>query len=317
MRMKQYIIIACALFGPLSAISASEISFSGDWENGLVGHGNWKALQVVASNRFQRVTDPVRQGRYAARVEVRPGDDPINSSGERSEVLVMSDRRGKPINETESSGTQYYAFGVRLDSKWQSPTPDKNGRWATIFQLHGPDALKASPSFAVSVLDHFNIVLHSGDLDSRTNSLQWKSYAFSDGSLNPGKWVDLVIRIKFAKDFTGSVAVWRRNEGQSSFRQVASLENVPTLQYRSSLGNVGDHYWKHGLYCSKQTTITNVLWLDGLTRGDSFDDVVRAGFGAPNKSKTQQTPGGDSLKAASQECRSSKENKSVAIMHTL
>jgi hypothetical protein len=42
---------------------------------------------------------------------------------------------------------------------------------------------------------------------------------------------------------------------------------------------VGPHYWKHGLYRSKQAAITNVLWLDGLTRGDSFEAVVRGAFG--------------------------------------
>ena len=105
--------------------------------------------------------------------------------------------------------------------------------------------------------------------------------------LNPGKWVDLVIKIKFAKDFTGAVAVWRRDEGQANFKQVVSLENVPTLQYRSSQGPVCMHYWKHGLYRSKQISITNVLWLAGLTRGDSLADVVRASFGAIGKTPSQ------------------------------
>ncbi len=204
----------------------------------------------------------------------------------------MTDANGAPICETEASGTRYYAFSVRLDPGWQTPIPDKTGKWAVVFQLHGPDALKTAPSFAVSVLDRFSIAIHSGDLDSRTNSLQWKSYEFSDSALTPGKWVDLVIRIKFAKDFTGAVTVWRRNEGQSDFAEVVSIANIPTLQYRSGMGDVGGHYWKHGLYRSKQTTITNVLWLDGLTRGDSFDDVAHAAFGdrQPTGAKDDEVP---------------------------
>ena len=274
-------VFVCALFGAVSAASADGITFSGGWENGLLlGQGNWKSAQVVAGDRLQLVTDPVRQGRYSLRVEVRPGDDPIHSSGERAEVLVMTDANGSPINESEASGTQYFAFSVRLDAGWQPPVPEKNGNWAVVFQLHGPDELKTGPSFAVSVLDHFNIAIHAGDLDSPAKSLQWKSYEFSDSGLTPGKWVDLVLRIKFAKDFTGSVTVWRRNEGQGGFAQVLLLEDIPTLQYRSSLGPVGAHYWKHGLYRSKQATITNVLWLDGLTRGESFDEVVGAAFSA-------------------------------------
>ena len=271
-------VFACALFISVSAASAHGNSFSGSWENGLLGRGNWKAVQAVAGDRLQLATDPVRQGHNSLRVEVRPGDDPIHSSGERAEVLVMTDANGSPINESEASGTQYFAFSVRLDASWQPPVPEKNGNWAVVFQLHGPDELKTGPSFAVSVLDHFNIAIHAGDLDFTEKSLQWKSYEFSDSGLTPGKWVDLVVRIKFAKDFTGAVAVWRRNEGHSSFTQVISLENIPTLQYRSSVGPVGTHFWKHGLYRSKQATITNVLWLDGLTRGESFDEVVGAAF---------------------------------------
>jgi lysophospholipase L1-like esterase len=264
----------------LSDDSGTGVTFSGDWEDGLTGEGNWLLTQIVASDRFQRVTEPVRQGQYAVRIEVRPGDDPIDSSGERAEVSIMTDRNGNAIHESESSGTQYYAFSVRLDPDWEIPESGDSGTWAIIFQLHGPNDLNTSPSFAVDIENQLEVSLHSGDLDSDENSLQWQSYPLSDSSLNQGEWIDLVFKVKFATDFTGSVVVWRRNEGEHSFRQVLSLQNVPTLQYKSSEGPVGDHYWKHGLYRNEQSTITNILWLDGLSRGDSFDAVVRAAFDA-------------------------------------
>jgi hypothetical protein len=260
--------------------STAATTFSGDWESGLVGRGNWKYIQAVdTTGRFTRVTSPVRQGNYSARVEVRPGDDPIGSSGNRAEVLVMSDASGNELNESEASGTQYFAFSFRLDTTWQAPAADANGAWAIIFQLHGPDNLGASPSVDVSVLNHLAIGFYSGDLDSAARSVRYRSYALSDSSLNIGHWVDLVLRITFARDFTGSVTAWRRNEGQAGFTQQLQVTNVPTLQYRSSLGGVGAHYWKHGLYCSKQTSITNVLWVDGMTRADSYNEAAHAAFG--------------------------------------
>lgn len=131
----------------------------------------------------------------------------------------------------------------------------------------------------VSVLNHLSIGFYSGDLDSASKSVRYKSYALSDSGLNIGHWVDLVLKITFAKDFTGSVTAWRRNEGQNGFSQELQVNSVPTLQYKSSLGGVGAHYWKHGLYCAKQTSITNVLWLDGMTRGGGYDEVVQAAFG--------------------------------------
>jgi Polysaccharide lyase len=267
------LLLTCAL------PSFAAVTFSGGWENGITAKGNWKYIQSMAADRFQRVASPVRQGSYAARVEVRPGDDPIGSSGERAEVLVMTDAAGNAINESLSSGTQYYGFSVRLDSAWTPPQTGADGNWAIVFQLHGPDVLAASPSVAVSVLKRFSIDCCSGNLDSASQSLRWKSFVLSDSSLNVGHWVDLVLKITFAVDFTGSIVVWRRNEGQTAFSQVLSVNNIPTLQYKSSVGPVAAHYWKHGLYRSKQTTVTNVLWLDGLSRADSFDEVVAAAFG--------------------------------------
>jgi len=192
----------------------------------------------------------------------------------------MTDADDYRIDENESSGTQYYAFSVRLAPDWQPPEPDWDGLWGIVLQLHGPDSYMTSPSFCVQVLDQYYIMLHSGDLDSPEDSLQWEFYPLANTGLNRGYWVDLVVKIKLAQDFTGSVDVWRRNEGQASFTHVLSVDDVPTLQYKSSQGGVGDHYWQHGFYRPEQDTITHVLWLDGLTRGDTFDDVVRAAFPA-------------------------------------
>ncbi len=240
--------------------------------------GKWAGLQVVDVDRVQFVTSPVQYGAYAARIEIRPGDD---FGGERAEAYGMLDANGNRIDENEASGTQYYAFSVRLDPTWQPPEKQTSGckcEWGIIFQLHGPDNLKTSPAFAIEATDTFGIDLHTGDLDSSSNSMKYKNYQFSNGSLNIGHWVSFVVKIKYAKDFTGSVDVWRRDEGQAQFAQVLSIVNVPTLQYRSSQGEVGAHYWKYGYYRSEQTTITNVLFLGGLARGTTFDNVVAAAF---------------------------------------
>ena len=76
----------------------SGISFYTNWEHGINGPANWNSIQIVANDRFQTVTSPFQYGRPAVRVEVRHGDDPINSSGERAEVLIMTDEKGNHIN---------------------------------------------------------------------------------------------------------------------------------------------------------------------------------------------------------------------------
>ena len=241
----------------------------------------------MAADRFQRVTSPIRKGAYSARVEVRPGDDPINSGGERAEVVSMEDKNGNQINESESSGTQYYAMSIYLPSDWTPPLPDTHGLiWGLALQLHGPDVLDASPAFGLEVRNRFSLDMEVGDV---TRSNPYGFYEFSDGSLNLGHWTDFVIRIKYAKDATGSVDIWRRNEGATAFTNVLSVANTPTLQYSPNVngGAIGNHYWKTGYY-RDANSVTNMLYLDGVTRGTSFDSVVAEAF--PSTTNPTSTP---------------------------
>ncbi len=248
------------------------VSFSSTWDDGqILAPGRWHVKQAVAAYSMQVVSDVVRAGSQALRVEVRPGDDPLGLGTERAEVAEMTNTDGSLLNESLSSGTQYYAFSVRLDPNWVSP-----GSFGLILQLHGPNNVKASPSFGLNATDRFWIQNDGGDLDSNTPH----NYQLSDSSLALGHWVDFVIKLKFAVDSTGEITVWRRDEGQTDFTQVLDV-NAPTLQYRSSVStNLGYHYWKEGLYRAVQAPNgpTNILWLDGLTRASTFDAAVQNAF---------------------------------------
>ncbi len=122
---------ACPSTPPPDAIS--KISFRGDWETGITGNGNWKNRQAdlgpngqPAPDRLQRRQDSVRQGQWAARVEVRENDaasqDDKQKAVERSEVVYMTRRDGSLLPEKDTSGTQWYGFSVRLDPSWQPMT---------------------------------------------------------------------------------------------------------------------------------------------------------------------------------------------------
>jgi hypothetical protein len=52
----------------------------------------------------------------------------------------------------------------------------------------------------------------------------------------------------------------------------------PTLQLVGGDQNIKPHYWKHGFYRARCPGITNVLWLDGLTRGSSYAAVRNDAF---------------------------------------
>lgn len=246
------------------------MSFSHGWETPI--EDAWLLKAAVVEDRLQVVTDVVRSGSHAARVEVRPGDVVLN--GERCEVKQMLDIHGNPIYENWNSGMQWIAFSVRLEPEWKSG----NG---IILQLYGPTDESNPPAVCMEVAHEFYLNLCSGDLDTPENRIWQRQYGFSNGRLSAGHWVDFVLKIKFAGDFTGEVEVWRRDEGETHFTRVLNLSGVPTLQYRSSIdGNwPREHFWNHGYYRTP-ATFTNVLWLDGLTRGTDFDAVVTGAWGA-------------------------------------
>lgn len=261
------------------------ITFSCGWEDKEdVTPGNkWVGKQAVDEERFYRDTEYARLGQYSIRVEVQPGDVPSNAgtSGERAEVYDMLGENSQSIYENEFSGKQYYAFSVRLDSDWQPLPIVDDKRWGIILQLHGPNDLNTSPAFSFNAVDEFYIYLHSGDLVSRESPyFVGDAFRLSDGSLNVGHWVDFIIEIVYSKYPRGSIVIWRRDEGKADFTEVLNLKNIPTLQYhpKENNGIVRDHYWKHGYYRPIGSNITNILWLDSLTRGISFERVARQAF---------------------------------------
>lgn len=269
------------------------ISFEGGFENYTYQYentaNNWHDAQPGISypsnvDRLTRVTSPVRNGNYSLRAMVKPGDN-YGSSGERAEVYWMYDKEGKHIVENESSGTQFYAISVYLPLDFVSPSnslhPKEDSAWGAFQQLHGNDIYHAPPIFSIGATDSYYVQLWSGDIGeenyNKPNIFHRTKYPL--GSLQRGKWVDFVWKIKFAKTFTGELEVWKRIEGETDFTQVLSKTNIPTLQFKSSIngGAVLDAYWKTGYYTSEET-FTRVIYIDSNTRGTNFNDVVAKAF---------------------------------------
>jgi len=272
-----------------------QVSFSCGWERGYKDNGCWDESNELHDYSIQIVSSPVRKGKKSARFEVRPGDDPLGCEGcgERAEVADMTTLDGIEISETEKSGTQYYAFSVMFDENWENPQPDYDGLWSLFFQLHGPDNLNGSPAFAIDTTSSnggtgISVSISSGDLDDDNNEFSSMAFDLSDNRLTRGHWIDFIIKIKFASNNSGSIKVWRRNYNSSNF--IVALDTkeqypngIPTLQYRTSYqeGAILDHYWKHGIYRPHQDLKTgkaNILWLDGMSRANSFTAAKNAAF---------------------------------------
>jgi hypothetical protein len=246
-------------------------AFWGDWESGLVigtyTH-NWGYKEVMAENRISLLKGTgSRQGNYYARVEVRNGDNPNAPSSpgtNRAEVSSVRDANNKKVYENESSGTKQYRFSVKLDNTWQEMVDNQDGcgKFAIFFQLHSVDNYRGNPLFAMSATDKIRLSMRSGDVTVKPKL----TYNLSDGTLNKGKWIDFIITIKYAKYATGYVTIDRRNEGQSAYTRVLTLNNISTLQYSPAIkgGVPGNQYVKTGLYRNNQK-FTSILYLDGFT----------------------------------------------------
>jgi hypothetical protein len=207
-------------------------------------------------------------GKTAVRVEVQPKDDPLtlNSNSERAEMLIMQDDNGKEIRENVHSGTQYYATSYYFPATWQgqqlpwsafAPTDcsaDQNmcNSWSFVWQFYGWGALSAAKS-TVNGPQHYSF-----------NNAQ-----LADGGLiQLDKWTDFVFVVEWS---TGAYAIWRRDEGQTTFTQALSGKmpvpdrNIYVKQGLYRGGNVGDR--------------TDVLWIGPTARGSSFSAVERQAFG--------------------------------------
>lgn len=256
-----------ALAQPTPGPINGTVSFFADW-GANSSTGGWRSRQTVSADRIRVDGTKTVHGFTAARVQVSPGDDPINASGERSEVLQM------PIAEDNGSGTQYYALSYKFPSTWQS-TASSNPAvdWSIIFQLHGPDSLGTSPVFALNALQNgYSVTLYGGEIGNGAREVE---YPIS-GGMPKDKWTDLVIMIDYKADKTGHVSIWRRDEGEAAFTLAFDKANVATLQYR---GSVGAHYWKQGLYRGQNKGLTNVLWIGPTARATTFEAAEAKAFG--------------------------------------
>ncbi len=203
-------------------------------------------------------------GRPAVRVEVNPGDDPISSGGERSEVLFPQTPSGSILYESSASGLQYiavsYFFPSDFDGTWLSGNSES---WSIVMQLH-----PGSGSGVFAVLMAGKRTANGKHVFTyHSNS----SFNFSDGGeIRRGEWVDFIFELNFS---AGRFKIYRRNEGQTRFSLVVEGTD-------SSMMSSSQSYMKQGLYRGSSVNgRTDVIWLGPTARGTSFLAVEQAAFG--------------------------------------
>jgi hypothetical protein len=235
----------------VSVPAQAEILWQGGFETG--DFSEWDAMQVLPG-RATIVADPVRSGGYAARFELRAGDNPLPCAcGERTELV----ERSNELPGTVSS----WAWSVYFPAEFAV----RPGGRVVFTQWHDYDAgYPPHPApVVVRVLnvggqDRFSLGVRGGPI-ARPVARDWTLK-----TIERGRWHDLAVRIRWAPDGRGYI------ELMIDGSWVVPRTYTPTLFAENASKGV---YFKQGLYRATPTSETTVAYLDATRRGRYFSDV--------------------------------------------
>ncbi len=215
-----------------------DVDFTGDFETG--DYRQWSSVQEAEPDRIQIVRDPVREGRFASRHEVREGDEVAD--GSRAELLW-----GTSEEPTLREGSEYYfGWSTYFGMNFPSPAPDEGH---SLF-LQWKDEGDGSPPMEMSARDE-RIALRLDNVD------RWSI------PLTRGVWHDFVARVKFSPDpEEGLIEIWHNGA------KVVEGFSTSTLKPDQS------SYLKLGYYRSDDFEQTGVLYHDGMRVGSSYEAVA-------------------------------------------
>lgn len=213
----------------------------GDFETGDTSQFNGPHVNEAIAPTI--VTDPVREGKYAVRMEI-PGNPSDNGGyGARTELL--------PDIPRQYEGDDLY-FGWSLMLAPDFPT---QASWQVITQWHA--GVDGTPPITLGA-EEGEFQLEGGG----SNGTQ--GYSISLGPAVTGEWVDWVFHIKFAHGSAGSIEVWRNGE-----------HVLPP--YTPSFGTMysdGETYPKFGYYRSFAIQEPGTIYFDSWRVGTSRGSVT-------------------------------------------
>lgn len=200
--------------------------FVGDFETGDFSQWgqcqaknlNKRCRTIGAGNDQMRIVPApdARQGQYAARFNIRPGDVPPFGGGERSEV--QSNAAGALVHEGDE---RWYEWSMKFPEDFENP----RGVWFIVLQWHSSSG---SPPLAINVERNGDIMIGGDGLKGEPRR--------SLGKVRRGEWVDYVLHVKFSQDRdTGFIEGWENG-----------VQTVP--RYNRAAMKDDENYLKQGVY---------------------------------------------------------------------
>jgi len=219
----------------VSSPALAGVVWRGDFETGT--RSQYSGAQMVSAERLQVVSSPVAEGRYALKATVIQGDDPINSSGNRNELLYMS-------NET-AGAEYYYRWKVMFAPDFPSvPT------WQLFTQWHHDGCCGSPP---------VEFFVHGEQLRLRLTA----SITAWTAPLVRGVWHEFIFHVKWSPDpSVGFIELWHNKE------QVVPRRSLATMYAGTK------NYLKLGLYRNESISQVGVVYHDGFIMATRLEDVL-------------------------------------------
>lgn len=175
---KRLLPLALALTMPFAA--SAKVLWRGDFETGDISQ--WTKAQQVSPDRLKVQEDRVREGKYALRALVKHGDDPINASGHRNELV--------DVNYQPEGAERWYRWYTYFDESYPSER-----KWQVFTQWHQYEDYGSPPI-------EFDVYGEEIHLTNWTNVI-WKA------PLQRGRWLEFIFHVKWSKDpNVGFVELW-------------------------------------------------------------------------------------------------------------
>ena len=218
------------------------ITWIGDFETGNLNQ--WDRLQRVAEDRITVVTDPVAQGRYAVRFEVRQGDNPLlRHTGDRAE-LVRRAWEGEGDERVYQWDTLFPLGFPKVLAGAGDPYP-----FQLFGQWHHEGLTGTPPVYFLAFGDRIGLATHAlgSTGEYHAGPIHWQA------PMDRGKWHHFKLHVRWsANPARGALELW--HDG----KLVLPLAHVATLQPGQR------NYWKVGLYRSRRIQAPGIVYQDGF-----------------------------------------------------
>jgi hypothetical protein len=237
-------VVAASLVFAAATRGSDASVWRGDFETGDLSQ--WDGSQSVGTGRISLEQSIVRQGRYAARFEVKPGDHWAGLvGGERAEVL-------KGLGET-SGHESYWAWSTYFPASFVS---DHDAGFQMFTQWHS-SANDNNSGISFQVHQERLVVRFGGGV--HTDGTVWRQ--FDLGPLIRSVWQDFIVHVRWGSSDDGFIDVWRNG------KLVVSHAIGPNIGI--GLGT----YVKQGFYRPPEKWPT-VVYQDAMRYGTSLDQVA-------------------------------------------